>query len=57
LILTWLRQGQQYPVTVYRLICAGTVDEKASAALEEKKGVQQSLLDSLNYLIRKHSEQ
>lgn len=51
------RQGQQYPVTVYRLICAGTVDEKASAALEGKKGVQQSLLDSLNYLIRKHSEQ
>ena len=51
------RQGQQYPVTVYRLICAGTVDERASAALEGKKGVQQSLLDSLNYLIRKHSEQ
>lgn len=51
------RQGQKYPVTVYRLICAGTVDERASAALEGKKGVQQSLLDSLNYLIRKHSEQ
>ena len=51
------RQGQQYPVTVYRLVCAGTVDERASAALEGKKGVQQSLLDSLNYLIRKHSEQ
>lgn len=51
------RQGQQYPVTVYRLICAGTVDERASAALEGKKGVQQSLLDSLNYLIRKYREQ
>ena len=51
------RQGQQYPVTVYRLVCAGTVDERASAALEGKKGVQQSLLDSLNYLIRKHCEQ
>lgn len=51
------RQGQQHPVTVYKLICAGTVDERASAALEEKKGVQQGLLDSLNYLIRKHNRQ
>lgn len=51
------RQGQRYPVTVYKLICSGTVDERASAALDGKKGVQQSLLDSLNYLIRKHSEQ
>ena len=51
------RQGQKYPVMVYRLVCAGTVDERASAALEGKKGVQQGLLDSLNYLIRKHCEQ
>lgn len=51
------RQGQQHPVTVYKLICAGTVDERESAALEEKKGVQQGLLDSLNYLIRKHTRQ
>lgn len=49
------RQGQQHPVTVYKLICEGTVDERASASLEGKKGVQQGLLDSLNYLIRKHS--
>ena len=48
------RQGQKYPVTVYKLICKDTVDEKASAALEGKKGVQQSLLDSLNYLLRKY---
>ena len=48
------RQGQAYPVTVYKLVCTGTVDERAEAALEGKKGVQQSLLDSLNYLIRKH---
>ena len=51
------RQGQRYPVTVYKLICRGTVDERAAAAIENKKGVQQGLLDSLNYLIRKHSEQ
>lgn len=50
------RQGQQHPVIVYNLICAGTVDERAAAALEGKKGVQQSLLDSLKYLIGKYSE-
>lgn len=49
------RQGQRHPVTVYKLICAGTVDERASAALEGKKGVQQSLLDGLDYLIRKYN--
>ncbi len=48
------RQGQQYPVQVYNLVCSGTVDERAEAALENKRGVQQGLLDSLNYLIRKH---
>jgi SNF2 family DNA or RNA helicase len=49
------RQGQQHLVTVYKLLCRNTVDERAAAALENKKGVQQSLLDSLNYLIRKHT--
>ena len=49
------RQGQQYPVQVYNLVCSGTVDERAVTALENKKGVQQGLLGSLNYLIRKHN--
>ena len=48
------RQGQQYPVQVYKLICANTVDERANTALSGKQGVQQSLLDSLNYLVRKY---
>ena len=48
------RQGQKHPVTVYKLICSGTVDERADAALESKSGVQQGLLDSLNYLLRKY---
>lgn len=48
------RQGQQHPVVVYKLICAGTVDERAAAAIEGKMGVQQSLLDSLKYLIEKY---
>ena len=34
------RQGQLCPVVVYNLVCMGTVDERARAALEEKKGVQ-----------------
>lgn len=49
------RQGQKHPVTVYKLIAAHTVDERASAALEDKKVKQQSLLDGLNYLIRKYT--
>ena len=48
------RQGQKYPVTDYQLLCENTVDERASAAREGKKGVQQGLLDSLNYLMRKY---
>ena len=50
------RQGQKYPVTVYKLIGANTVDERASASLENKKARQQSLLASLKYLIRKHTD-
>lgn len=49
------RQGQTHPVMVYKLVAANTVDEKASASLENKKSRQQSLLDSLNYLIHKHT--
>lgn len=48
------RQGQRYPVVVYRLICGGTADERAVAAISGKAGVQQSLLDSLNYLMGKY---
>ena len=48
------RQGQQMPVQVYRRPCAGTVEERAIAALEGKMGVQQSLLDGLDYLMRKY---
>ena len=48
------RQGQRHPVTVYRLLCADTVDERAALAIEDKRGVQQGLLDGLNYLLQKH---
>lgn len=49
------RQGQKHPVTVYKLIGAHTVDERASASLENKKDKQQSLLDGLKYLIDKYT--
>lgn len=49
------RQGQRYPVQVYKLICADTVDERADAALNGKFSVQQSLLDSLNALMQKYN--
>ena len=48
------RQGQQHPVTVYNLMCAGTVDEIAVRALHSKKSVQQGLLDGLDALTRRH---
>lgn len=48
------RQGQQHPVTVYKLLCKDTVDERANAAIENKKSVQQGLMDSLNYLLNKY---
>lgn len=49
------RQGQEHQVTVYRLIMAGTVDERAADALEGKRSMQQGMLDSLSDLIRKHN--
>lgn len=48
------RQGQKHRVTVYRLVCAGTVDELANAAIERKAGVQQGVIDSLKELIKKY---
>lgn len=48
------RQGQRHPVTVYLLLGAGTVDERAAASLRGKGVRQQSLLESLSYLRRKH---
>lgn len=48
------RQGQKHHVTAYRLVCAGTVDELANAAIERKAGVQQGVIDSLKELIKKY---
>ncbi len=51
------RQGQTMPVVIYRLICSGTVDERAVAALDNKKTVQQGLMDGLDYLMKKYKDE
>ena len=45
------RQGQTHPVTCYRLVCTGTVDELALAAIDRKSGTQQGVLDALKQLM------
>ncbi len=50
------RQGQKYPVMVYRLLGAGTVDERAASALDGKQTRQQSLLDALSALVKEYTD-
>ena len=38
------RQGQNHPVLCYRLICAGTIDERVIRAISGKCGAQEALL-------------
>lgn len=49
------RQGQRYPVFVYRLIAEGTVDERVAAALEGKGRTQDKLLDMLKDIRKSYS--
>lgn len=48
------RQGQQHPVTVYRLICGGTVDDKSLSAIDRKSGTQEGVIESLKELLKKY---
>lgn len=48
------RQGQTHPVIVHRLLCAGTVDERARDALTSKDTMQSTLMTELKKLIDKH---
>lgn len=41
------RQGQTRPVRVHRIIAAGTVDERAAAAITQKSRTQQALMSAL----------
>ena len=51
------RQGQTHPVIVHRLLCAGTVDERARDALTSKDTMQSTLMTELKKLIDKHKTQ
>ena len=48
------RQGQTAPVIVYNLVCRGTVDERALAALTGKADTQQALMDSIKEMIAEY---
>lgn len=48
------RQGQTHPVIVHRLLCTGTVDERARDALTSKDTMQSTLMTELKKLIDKH---
>jgi hypothetical protein len=45
-----VRRGQTETVTVYRLMCPGTVDETVAAALADKKGEENRLCSALKRL-------
>lgn len=45
------RQGQRMPVHIYRLVCAGTADERALAAIEGKAGEEDALTAELRRLM------
>lgn len=44
------RTGQTEPVTVYRILCAGTVDEAVVGALQFKDSDQDSLMTALKFI-------
>ena len=47
------RQGQERPVLCYRLICAGTIDERVVKALNVKDNAQETLLRLIRELQQK----
>lgn len=49
------RQGQQKPVTVFRLVVADTMDETALRAIDGKVQGQEAMLDALKERIRKYN--
>ena len=44
------RQGQRHPVTVYHLVCKGTMDEAVMGSLRSKDGIQTTLLRRIKTL-------
>lgn len=50
------RQGQEQPVIVHRLLVQGGMDEAVAAALEDKRGTQDALMQALKARIAKAKE-
>lgn len=50
------RQGQQKPVRIYHLICAGTVEERALAALQGKASSQDAMMNAVKELMKKYGK-
>ena len=48
------RQGQRRPVTIYHLICPGTIEDDMMAALTKKGESQNALMDAVKYRINKY---
>lgn len=48
------RQGQAHPVTIHRLVCVGTADEAALAAIDRKCGTQEAVIETLKGLLKKY---
>ena len=48
------RQGQERPVTIYHLVCPGTIEDDMLNALTRKKGSQEALMDAIRYRISKY---
>lgn len=42
------RMGQRYPVTVYRYICADTIEERIDAKLREKRALFSEIVDDVS---------
>lgn len=47
------RQGQQQRVTVHRIVCGGTVDIKALAAIDRKASGQRSMMTAMAAAVRR----
>jgi SNF2 family DNA or RNA helicase len=51
------RQGQTHPVTAYRLVCEGTADETALAAIDRKAGTQDGMIETLKQLLKRYEHE
>ena len=48
------RQGQKRPVTIYHLICPGTIEDDMMKALTKKGDSQDALMDAVKFRINKY---